>query len=184
MRAAVTATPCRAMPSSRAASQAASLRPSRSSRLRPAIAASYEATCRACPGSSAQTSRSRNRRRPEAPSCNSRSICGVSHAIATRAAISAWLRGAAPSSRNTRRSAGPSGGVPVPISIAPAAVSNRAATPQRPVAASSRRAKSAFRAPRSPRPGESSEIASSRLVLPDPFGPNNTFTRASGTQVR
>ena len=48
---------------------------------------------------------------------NSRSICGVSQTAAARAAISAWLRGAAPLRRNTRRSGGPSGGVPVPMSV-------------------------------------------------------------------
>ena len=77
--------------------------PSASRRLRCAVAASCAATSRAWPGSSAQTSRSRKRRRPDVPSWNSRSICGVSQTAATRAAISAWLRGAAPSRRNTRR---------------------------------------------------------------------------------
>ena len=105
MRAAVAATACRAIASSSPASQAGSARPSASSRLRCAMAASCAATSRAWPGSSAQTSRSRKRRRPDVPSWNSRSICGVSHTAATRAAISAWLRGAAPSRRNTRRSA-------------------------------------------------------------------------------
>ena len=83
--------------------------PAASRRLRLAIAVSCAATSRAWPGSSAQTSRSRKRRRPDAPSWNSRSICGVSQTAATRSASSAWLRGAAPSRRNTRRSAGPSG---------------------------------------------------------------------------
>ena len=106
--------------------------PSASRRLRWAMAASCAATSRAWPGSSAQTSRSRKRRRPDRPSWNSRSICGVSQTAATRAAISAWLRGAAPSRRNTRRSGGPSGGVPVPISTSPSAVAKRPATAQPP----------------------------------------------------
>ena len=113
-----------------------------------------------------------------APSWNSRSICGVSQTAATRAAISAWLRGAAPSRRKTRRSRWrPSGGVPVPMSHgSPCAVANRPAT--RPAAGGRRRrARSAIRAPRRPRPGTSSETASSRLVLPLPFGPNSTAMR-------
>ena len=104
MRAAVAATACRAIASSSPASQAGSARPSASNRLRCAMAASCAATSRAWPGSSAHTSRSRKRRRPDVLSWNRRSICGVSHTAATRAAISAWLRGAAPSRRNTRRS--------------------------------------------------------------------------------
>ncbi len=130
-------------------------------------AVSWAATSRACAGSSAKTSRSRKRRRPAAPSWNSRSICGVSQTAASRAATSAWLRGAAPSRRKTRRSDGPSGGVPVPMSSSPAW--RREARRHRPGAAVPslpRRARSAARAPRSPRPGTSSEIASSRLVLP------------------
>ena len=80
-------------------------RPSASRRLRLPTAVSCAAISRAWPGSSAQTSRSRKRRRPDRPSWNNRSICGVSQTAATRRAMSAWLRGAAPSSRNTRRSA-------------------------------------------------------------------------------
>ncbi len=46
-----------------------------------------------------------------------------------------------------------------------------------------RRARSAMRAPRSPRPGTSREIASSRLVLPLPFGPHSSAIRCDGRQV-
>ena len=127
---------------------------------------------------------SRNRRRPDAPSWNSRSICGVSQTVATTAATSAWLRGAAPFSRNTRRSAGPSGAVPVPRSVSAPARSTRPATPQLPGASGACRANSAMRAPRRPRPGCSSDTASSRLVLPDPFGPVITEMRDPGRQVR
>jgi hypothetical protein len=61
--------------------------PCPSSRLRSAIAAWWAATSRAWDSSSAKTSRSRKRRRPEALSPNSRSICGVSQTAATRAAM-------------------------------------------------------------------------------------------------
>ncbi len=44
---------------------------------------------------------------------------------------------------------------------------------------SGRRAISATVAPRSPRPGDSSEIASSTLVLPAPFGPKSATGRES-----
>ena len=97
------------MPSSSPASQAGSALPWASSRLRCAIAVSWAAISRAWPGSSAQTRRSRKRRRPAGPSWNRRSICGVSQMAANRAAMSAWDRGGSPSSRNTRRSSGPSG---------------------------------------------------------------------------
>ena len=46
------------------------------------------------------------------------------------------------------------------------------------------RASSAVRAPRRPRPGCNSDTASSRLVLPEPFGPVTTDMRAAGRQVR
>ncbi len=148
-------------------------RPGRSAsrRLRCAIAVSCAATSRACPGSSAQTRRSRKRRRPEAPSWNSRSICGVSQTAVMRDAISAWLRGAAPSRRKTRRSAGPSGGVPVPMSSMPSGRGEAAGDRPGAGGVRARRASSAMRAPRRPRPGTSSEIASSRLVLPLPLAP-------------
>ena len=72
---------------------------------------------------------------------------------------------------------GPSGGVPV-------ATSRRQPIPlempdhaprMRPVRAPPRQTPP-IRAPRSPRPGTSSDTASSRLVLPDPFGPVITET--------
>ena len=173
-RAAVAATAWRAIASSSPASQAASARPSASSRLRLAIAVSCAATSRAWPGSSAQTSRSRKRRRPAAPSWNSRSICGVSQTAATRAAISAWLRGAAPSRRNTRRSGRPvrrRAGADIDLARGRGEPRRRPPRRRRP---GPRRARSATRAPRRPRPGTSREIASSRLVLPLPFGPNST----------
>ena len=131
---------------------------------------------------------SRKRRRPAAPSWNSRSICGVSQTALAWTASSAWLRGACPSRRNTRRSGGPfvvgpSGGDPVPMSTGSAAPAKRPATAQVPVAPSPRRASSAMRAPRMPRPGTRSEIASSRLVLPLPFGPVSTAMPAQGCQT-
>ena len=183
-RAAVAATACRAMLSSRPASQAGSAPPCANSRLRPDIAVSYADTSRAWPGSSAQTRRSRKRRRPEALSWNSRSICGVSQTHAQAFATSAWLRGAAPSRRNTRRSAGPSGGEPVPISRSTPSCVKRPFTPQRPGAPGPRRASSPRRAPRNPRPGASRETASSRLVLPEPLGPVMTAMRRRGRHVR
>ncbi len=132
------------------------------------MAVSWAAISRAWPGSSAHTSRSRKRRRPDRPSRNSRSMRGVSQTAAMRRTISAWLRGVAPSRRKTRRSVAPSGAVPVPISVSPSAVWNRAATAQWPLP--SWRGRSGLRAPRRPRPGTSSDNASSRLVLPLPFG--------------
>ena len=48
-------------------------------------------------------------------------------------------------------------------------------------AASGTRASSSLAAPRSPRPGESSDTASTRLVLPAPFGPNTATGRASSS---
>ena len=182
-RAAAAATAWRAMLSSSAASHAGSAPPWASRRLRLDRAVSCAATSRAWPGSSAQTSRSRNRRRPDAPSPNRRSICGVSQTAARRAAMAACERGASPSRRKARRSGGPSGGDPVP-SASPSA--NCAATPQARVPSGGVplwRGRSASRAWRSPRPGTRREIASSRLVLPVPFGPVMTCSRAAGRQV-
>ena len=137
------------------------------------------AISRAWPGSSAQTRRSRKRRRPDRPSWNRRSICGVSQTAAIRRAMSAWLRGAAPSRRKTRRP--DSGSAPVPILVSPSWVCRRALTAHPP--GPPWRGRSALRAPRRPRPGTSRERASSRLVLPVPFGPYSTLIRVAGRQV-
>ena len=184
-RAADTATAWRATASSSPLSQAASGRapasraPART-RRRSASAVSWAATSRAWPGSSAHTRRSRKRRRPAAPSANSVSICGVSQITAMRAASSAWLRGSAPSSRNTRRSPPPAGS-PVPMSVCAAPSLSRPATAQ--VPGPSCRAISDSRERPKPRPGLSRDIASSRLVLPEPFGPVITAIRPAGRQV-
>ena len=184
-RAAERATAWRATASSRPASQAGSgaaprSRAACSTRRRSASAASCAVASRAWPGSSAQTSRSRKRRRPVALSWNSVSICGVSQIAARRAAISAWLRGSAPSRRKTRRSALP-GRVPVPISVVTPPEVSRPATAHCP--APPRRAKSAIRPRPNPRPGPSREMASRRLVFPEPLGPVSTVMRAPGRQV-
>ncbi len=92
--------------------------------------------------------------------------------------MAAWERGASPSRRNTRRSAGPSGGEPVPIARPSA---NCAATPHRPGPALARQI--ANLALRSPRPGTSRDTASSKLVFPLPFGPVMTAIRRVGRQT-
>ena len=50
----------------------------------------------------------------------------------SQAEIAARLRGVAPFRRNTRRSGGPSGSVPVPMSTSPSATARRPATAQPP----------------------------------------------------
>ncbi len=69
------------------------------------------------PGSRASTSRSRKRRRPLAPSVNSRSIAGVSHSTASHS-DSALAEAGAPLIRTCRRS-GAAASVPVPRLISP-----------------------------------------------------------------
>ncbi len=115
--------------------------------------------------------RSRKRRRPDAASWNSRSICGVNQTAATRSASSACARTGWPSRRKTRRSELPSGSLPVPMSKSPCGVAKRPAMAQGRAASSARRPSSPIRAPRRPRPGPRREIASSRFVLPAPFSP-------------
>ena len=202
MRAAVAATAWRAISSSRPASQDGSQpppgRPSWSKRLRLPMAASCAAISRAWPGSSAQTSRSRKRRRPDRPSRNSRSICGVSQTAAMRAAISAWLRGAAPSRRNTRRCPGSGVGCwPAPApglarGLAPGltrgwragadiglALGCGEAASHRPTAGRAMALQVGGPRAAQAAAGTSSDTASSRLVLPLPFGPNSTAIRAA-----
>ena len=113
---------------------------------------------------------------------NSRSICGVSQTAHSRSATAPRLRAGSPSSRNTRRPLpaacpAPSEAMPVPISKPSSPWASRAATAQLRLPW---RGRSASRAPLSPRPGTSSDSASSRLVLPLPFGPVSTLIRPSG----
>jgi hypothetical protein len=117
-------------------------------------------------------------RRPAADSVKSRSICGVNHTAAILALMSAWDRGAAPSSRKTRRSE--SSPVPVPISNFSSPRCHVAATAQAPEDSSPRRARSENLAPRRPRPGTRSEMASRKLVFPVPFGPVKTLIGVCG----
>ena len=102
---------------------------------------------------------------------------------AMTAATSAWLRGAVPFSRNTRRSPGPSGSVPVPRSVSSPLRCRRALTLQVPGASAACRGRSGSRALRRPRPGTSRDTASNRLVLPEPFGPVMSAMRDAGRQV-
>ena len=134
---------------------------------------------RAWPASKPSTSRSRNLRRPLALSMNSRSIAGVSQIICTSSPRSAELCAGAPFRRTWRRSP-PSR--PQRQAGADFIESRRRArhSPPRPTARRwARRSvpcgyvRPAWR--RAGRaPATASEIASSRLVLPAPFGPAST----------
>ena len=176
-RPAATATPCSAITSSSAASHAGSAGPSRNRRERSRNACSYAATRPACAGSSPSTSRSRNRRRPPGPSRNSRSIAGVNHTIPSCSPSAAWLRTGSPSMRTTLRSLAVRSR-PVPTCSAPRRVAMVAATAQpespEPHRGSDCRSISVNLAPRNPRPGARNDKASSRFVLPAPFGPVST----------
>ena len=116
------------------------------------------------PGRGCSVSRSRKRRRSAGASINSRSIAGVSQS--TRATPPSAACVAALPSISTGR---PAASDRVATSCAPSGAASSAATfqPIRPGA----RASSSLAAPRSPRPGDSSDTASIRLVLPAPFGP-------------
>ena len=99
------------------------------------------------------------------PARNRRSIAGVSHRTDSHS-HSELTEAGAPLIRTWRRS-GAAACVPVPISYV--AQPGRDREPARPVL----RAMSAERRPRSPRPGLSSDTASSMLVLPAPFSPDS-----------
>ena len=131
--------------------------------------------------------RSKNRRRPEGPSMNMRSICGVNHTALTYSARTDWLLAGAPEIRTTRFSS--SAIRPVPISMGPWMVSTVAATAHPPVASDrpvGLMSISDSRACRKPRPGDRNEIASSKLVLPAPFEPvaiTGTGSRSSASDL-
>ena len=92
-----------------------------------------------------------------------------------------------PSRRKTRRSlppcrrAGCQGGAGADFGLALGRCEARRQQPRPPPPPC--RGRSALRALRRPRPGTSSDSASSRLVLPLPFGPYSTLIRAAGRQV-
>ena len=74
------------------------------------------------------------------------------------------------------------GSMPVPSVASPSAPSISAATAQDP--SPSWKATSSSVARRNPRPGARNEMASIRLVLPAPFGPNSTIGRLVGLKRR
>ena len=148
-----------------------------SRRLRCAMAVSWAATSRAWPGSSAQTRRSRKRRRPDSALLEQPvhlrgqpdrgDACGHLRLAARRRRRPGGRRGDPAGA--VRRRAG------ADVESRPSGVANRPATAQRRAARGPRRPGRRC-APRAGRgPGPSSEIASSRLVLPLPFGPNSTL---------
>ena len=115
-----------------------------------------------------------------AASPNNRSIAGVSHRIVTHSASAVPAAGA-PWIRSSRRS-GADACAPVAMSTSSP---NVAATPNPPGPAPSspRRAICPNGARRRPRPGASSDTASSTLVLPAPFSPVSTTKPAPGASV-
>ena len=113
---------------------------------------------------------------------NNRSICGVSQETARCSASTVWLFAGTPSIR-TRRFSPPSrpvpsgpGSRPVPICTDPIMPPTSAETAQAALLPSAAaRPTSEILARRRPRPGVRKETASSKLVLPAPFGPVSTI---------
>ena len=198
--AAATATPSAAITSSSAASQAGSagdpvaqqpraLAHAPARRRRPARRAPDRARAPAGRGSGAA---------PRALRRNSRSICGrqPDHARAARPSA-AWLRAGSPSMRTDGARVRPRLRSPDRgrCRSAPRREACRDASRRRPSrgcdarrgfagASGTRRSISLSRALRSPRPGARNDIASSRLVLPAPFGPVSTTGRPSSSSRR
>ena len=110
---------------------------------------------------------------------NSRSSAGVSQISCTISPRSAELCAADPFSRTCREADAVVRPVPISCSVSPratvAATAHSVSSPiLLPIGDGPLRVCSASLAPRRPRPGDSSEIASSTLVLPAPFGPAST----------
>ena len=182
-RAAATATATSAVSCSAASSQWVSGRGLSRSRLRERSARSSADTLAAWPASTASTSRSRKRRRSEAGPANSWSIAGTSQITRKWSANAAADPAGSRSMRYLRTGAASAfagGSMPVPSVARPSAPSTSAETAQEP--SPSLKASSLMSARRSPRPGENSEIASRRFVLPAPFGPTST-TRSPPTAI-
>ena len=185
-RSAATATASSAVSCSTASSQCGSGRGSSSSRLRERSDARAPRRGSECSASTASTSRSRKRRRSEAGPVNSR----PSPASARRRADDRRRRSPRRPARGrcgTCRVVGASRRVRRLDAGAERGKPERAldlgTTPPR-----SRRprakATSSSVARRRPRPGASNEIASSRLVLPAPFGPTSTTGRCADVDLR
>ena len=126
----------------------------------------------AMPGKRLSVTRSRNRRRSAAPSSHSRSIAGVSHSTRTTRPSPACGEGLPSISTEPPRALAPGRDLMRPVRRGQRG-GNLPADPLR----GPRQLLAA--APRKPRPGESSEIASIRLVLPAPFGPKIATGRPS-----
>ena len=156
--------PASARRASMASAQAGSTCPRSISALRSASAFSYRPDAVPCDGWCAITSRSKKRRRSDAPPRNTPSIAGVSQISRTRSARSPGVPGA-PSIR-TPRFDGPLPSSAIPIFCSSSSVAAMVQPP-----AASCRVISPSCAPRRPRPGPSWLIASSRFVLPAPFAP-------------
>src|SRR6516225_5322045 len=158
---------------STASSQAASWRGSSRRRLRWRSACSNAAARAAWPGSIARTRRSTKRRRSPAGPLKSPSSAGVIQTM-RRCSLKALDEGTgAPLMRERRTGFCDPGSRSLPVArrVSASAPSRSATTAKLPVPPS--RAMSESEARLIPLPGESSDSASSRLVLPTPFSPQS-----------